>query len=445
MRLAFLPYQGAPLLLSRGENFLINSQQPAVMPITVANRIIMSLGRKEVTRSNVVWLAAFLFGASFTVHAAPGVEATVAANPQSGQVQTADLEYQEVNYSFVNWTVPVVAQSVPFRKEPAFGSGNIVRGTLQFGDSTNSSVAFAWNPAAGKLYLDLNRNLDLTDDPAGVFVCPAKSGQTFSGIRLPVKTVAGNRETLMDLNLNNYGSRPGCTVAVHSFWQGKVMLQSVECQMGVVEQSFSHSGLVPDGYLLLRRWAARNEPFSTDSGSFVAFPFPRKLFYQNQACRLDCTNEPPGNQARLKLQFTGEQPALGELKINGHFIQRAILQGGPYVVVLDQPETVVKVPVGKYNRPEVWLKQGDTVAYRPVQPDQRITVDGNKPGLLTAGGPLTNSVSISRHGKSLRFNYQLLGAGGEVYQLARVDRSKPPEFAVYKGDRKIASGKFAYG
>jgi hypothetical protein len=54
-------------------------------------------------------------------------------------------------------------------------------------------------------------------------------------------------------------------------------------------------------------------------------------------------------------------------------------------------------------------------------------------------------VSISRHGKSLRFNYQLLGAGGEVYQLARVDRSQPPEFAVYRGDRQIASGKFEFG
>ena len=430
---------------------MINSQQPVVMPITVARQMFMSSGLTKAARYGAVLWVALLLGAGFTVNATPDVEPTGAATSPSGQIQTAFLEYTEVPYSFINWGCRVVVRSTPFPKEPAFGSGKIIRGALQFGDSTNNSIAFAWNPAAGRLYLDLNHNLDLTDDTAGVFVCPEKGSfryQTFSGIRLPVKTAAGNRETLMDLNLNNYGSRPGGTVAVHSFWQGKVTLQSVECQVGVVEQPFSHSGLVPDGYLLLRRWAARSEPFSTDSGSFVAFPYPRKLFYQNQACWLDCTNELSGNNARLKLQFTGEQPALGELKINGHFIQRAILPGGPYQVVLDQPETVVKVPVGKYNRPEVWLKQGDTVAYRPtysVRPDQGITVDGNKPGLLTAGGPLTNSVSISRHGKSLRFNYQLLGAGGEVYQLARVDRSQPPEFAVYRGDRKIASGKFEFG
>ena len=410
--------------------------------------MFMSSGLTKAARYGAVLWVALLFGAGFTVNATPDVETTAAATSPAGQIQTTLLEYTEGPYSFINWGCRVVVRSTPFPKEPAFGSGKIIRGALQFDDSTSNSVAFAWNPAAGKLYLDLNHNLDLTDDPAGVFVSPAKGYQTFSGIRLPVKTAAGNRETLMDLNLNNYGSRPGGTVAVHSFWQGKVTLQGVEYQVGVVENPFSRSGPAPDGYLLLRRWAARNEPFSTDAGSFVAFPFPRKLFYQNQACRLDCTNELSGNNVRLKLQFTGEQPALGELKINGHFIERAILQGGPYLVVLDQPETVVKVPVGKYNRPEVWLKQGDTVAYHStysVRPDQGITIDRNKPGVLAAGGPLTNSVSLSRHGKSLRFNYQLLGAGGEVYQLARVDRSQPPEFAVYKGDRKIASGKFEFG
>ncbi|MGB8370824.1 MAG: hypothetical protein ACLPYZ_07450 [Limisphaerales bacterium] len=412
----------------------------------------MSSGLTKAARYGAVLWVAFLFGASFKVNAAPGVEATAAANPQSGQVQTVHLDYVEVGYSFINRGLPLVTRSTPFAKEPAFAGSKVVRGTFQPGGSASNAIAFAWDRAAGKLYLDLNRNLDLTDDPDGVFGCLEKnySGhyQTFANVRLPFKTPSGNREMLVDLNLNDYGSRPGCTAAVHSFWQGKVTLQGVECQVGVVENPFSRSDPAPDGYLLLRRWAARNEPFSTDAGSFVAFPFPRKLFYQNQACRLDCTNELSGNNARLKLQFTGEQPVLGELKINGHFIERAILQGGPYLVVLDQPETVVKVPVGKYNRPEVWLKQGDTVAYYStysVRPDQGITIDGNKPGLLAAGGPLTNSVSLSRHGKSLRFNYQLLGAGGEVYQLARVDRSQPPEFAVYKGDRKIASGKFEFG
>lgn len=412
----------------------------------------MSSGLTKAARYGAVLWVVLLFGAGFMVNAASGLEATAAANPQSGQVQTVYLEYGEVGYSFINWGLPLVTRSTPFTKEPVFAGSKVVRGTFQPSGSASNSIAFAWDSAAGKLYLDLNRNLDLTDDPAGVFGCREKNHsryyQTFTNVHLPFKTLSGDRELLADLNLYNYGSRPNCTAAVRSFWQGKVILQGADWQVGIVETSFDKSDPRDGDYMLLRPWAERNEPFNTDPDSSAAFPFSRKLFVQNQAWQLDCTNESRGVSSKLKLQFTGQQPLLGELKINGHFIERAILQGGPYLVVLDQPETVVKVPVGKYNRPEVWLKQGDTVAYYStysVRPDQGITIDGNKPGVLAAGGPLTNSVSLSRHGKSLRFNYQLLGAGGEVYQLARVDRSQPPEFAVYKGDRKIASGKFEFG
>lgn len=422
------------------------------MPTTVANRITMSSALKEITRSNAVWLAAFLFGASFTVNAAPGVEATAAANPQSGQVQTVYLEYGEVGYSFINRGIPFVTRSTPFAKEPAFAGGKVVRGTFQPGGSASNSIAFAWDRAAGKLYLDLNRNLDLTDDPAGVFVCPAKnrsrSYQTFANVRLPFKTPSGNREMLADLNLNDYGSRINCTAAVRSFWQGKVTLQGADWQVGIVENSFDKFDSPAGGHLLLRPWAERNKSFNTYPGSLDAFPFSRKLFVQNQAWQLDCTNEPQGDGSKLRLQFTGQQPVLGELKITGDFVRRVILQGEPYLVIVDQPEPVVKIPVGRYHQRGVWLKIGDAEAYRDsgsLRPDKWITVDGKKPAVLAAGGPLTNSVSLSRHGKSLRFNYQLLGAGGEAYQLARMDRSQPPEFAVYKSDKKIASGKFAYG
>jgi hypothetical protein len=422
------------------------------MSITATKWTTMSSALKEITRSGVVLLAAFLFGASFTVNAAPGVEATVATNPQSGQVQTVYLEYSEVGYSFINQGLPLVTRSTPFVKEPAFAGSKVVRGTFQPGGSASNSIAFIWDRAAGKLYLDLNRNLDLTDDPAGVFGCREKNYsryyQTFTNVHLPFKTLSGNRELLADLNLYNYGSRPDCTAAVRSFWQGKVILQGADWQVGIVETSFDKSDPRDGGYMLLRPWAERNKPFNTYPGSSDAFPFSRKLFVQNQAYQLDCTNGSQGDGLKLRLQFTGQQLVLGELKITGDFVRRIILQGEPYLVIVDQPEPVVKIPVGRYHQPGVWLKKGDAEAYRdsgPMRSEKWITVDEKKPVVLAAGGPLTNSVSLSRHGKYLRLNYQLLGVDGELYQRTLADRSHPPEFAVYKGDRKIASGKFEFG
>jgi hypothetical protein len=73
-----------------------------------------------------------------------------------------------------------------------------------------------------------------------------------------------------------------------------------------------------------------------------------------------------------------------------------------------------------------------------------MTINEGKSAVLTAGGPLTNSVSINRQGRKLSLNYQLVGAGG-AYQMVGQDRSHPPEFAVYQGDKKVSSGKFEFG
>jgi len=40
-------------------------------------------------------------------------------------------------------------------------------------------------------------------------------------------------------------------------------------------------------------------------------------------------------------------------------------------------------------------------------------------------------------------NYELLGVGGEQYTGG--NRSEPPTFTVYRGDKEVASDKFEFG
>ena len=58
---------------------------------------------------------------------------------------------------------------VNFEKEPDFSKRNIVRGLIPLGSDKKNYVGFAWDRATKKLYIDLNRNKDLTDDPNGIF------------------------------------------------------------------------------------------------------------------------------------------------------------------------------------------------------------------------------------------------------------------------------------
>ena len=60
--------------------------------------------------------------------------------------------------------------NTPFLKEPELSKQGVFRSVLRFGKKdTNNAIALIWDQPKSKLYLDLNRNLDLTDDPAGVF------------------------------------------------------------------------------------------------------------------------------------------------------------------------------------------------------------------------------------------------------------------------------------
>ncbi|HXR04222.1 MAG TPA: hypothetical protein VN836_05895 [Verrucomicrobiae bacterium] len=322
---------------------------------------------------------------------------------------------------------------------------------MNFGGDSSNAIAFVWQRDSEKLYLDLNRNQDLTDDPAGVFLARTArpvNYQTFPNIHLLFNTASGKCPVLADINFWDYGSQPNCSLAIRSFWQGKVTLQGRDCQVGVVQNDLSQRGSFENSQLLLRPWEKRNQPFNVYDGSLATFPFSRNLFVDGHAYQLAWIGESPNGEVKPALQFTEQSVALGNLKITGRFIQRLVLPGGPYLVVLDQPAVSVQVPTGSYNQPDIRLEQNGTEAYcNSTQPQVggRISVAGQTPVVLSVGGPLTNSVTATRHGPDLRLDYRLVGAGGKIYQLANQNRSQPPEFAIYKGGRKITSGKFEFG
>ena len=359
----------------------------------------------------------------------------------------AELTYSEKSFSFVNWGLPIASQPKPFASEPPLGTDKVSRGKFETGGT--NSVAFVWNRTAGKLYVDLNGDLNLTNDADGTYTSPSGmrgSYQSFANVRLPVKTTTGTQQTVGDINLSIYGSNPNGSFALRSLWNGKLSLQGQEWEVGVMEDNFRRGGTTAVGQMLLRPWAKRDKPFSSFDGSLQTVPFSSKLFLSGHAYRVAVTNTPAGGSRRL--QLTEEHPTLGEAKITGKFIQRLTLAGGPYQVVLDQPEGVVRLPVGSYSEAKVRLQAGELGAYESADQarnDRKITISEKTPAVLEMGGPLTNSVSVTRRGSSLNLSYQLVGAGGRTYTSSSVDRTKPPEFVAFSGGRNVGSGKFEFG
>jgi hypothetical protein len=139
-----------------------------------------------------------------------------------------------------------------------------------------------------------------------------------------------------------------------------------------------------------------------------------------------------------------QEQALGELRIEGKYIERLILcRKDGRTEQFNEPNETIKLTVGKYRLQYVSLKGGYTGNSLNTSTYDWMTIAENKPAVLKAGAPLKQILQVKRRGRTLIINYKLLGVGGEAY--INGDTSNPPGLTVYKGDKEIATGRFAYG
>lgn len=384
----------------------------------------------------------------------PG-EASAAA-PESASLvstQTVVLSYQETRSSVAYWSCKVKLRQTPFPREPEVSATETHRGTLTVGEGAEG-ISFLWDRNAGRLYFDLNRNEDLTDDTNGVYTCPSMTGrgsryQMFHEVRLSLPTAAGSFPLFMDLNMIAYGP-VRATAVVRSFFGGKLTVQDKDWQIGIVGCPGAKRDWDRSTELLLRPWEERERPLVVGSEKLEMFDFSPRLFFQGRAWRLEGEFDLQAAPPCYRLRLTEQPVTLGEVRFSGRFIRRVVLRGGDWTAVVDEPGETARVPVGAYDTVLARLRQGNADAYLedrgPMRgPMWQTVVRADQPATLAVGGPLTNSATVRQRGQMLVLDYRLLGAGGHSYRLLRTPNDKPPRFAVYRGNRKIASGNFEYG
>jgi hypothetical protein len=396
----------------------------------------------------VAWLPCVV--AQSLLMAEPVVELAASAGETGGAVSSVvQLEYREVPYTLHHSGLVLDPCDTPFDREPLLERGQPVRGRLQ-GADLELSIPFLWDRGGGRLHLDLNRNGDLTDDPNGVFASGDRhSYQVFKGVSLPVK--GGSARTILtDLGFHQFHRTTYCTVNVRAYWSGQIRLQDSEWEIGVVEHPLRQNSRARS-HLLLRPWQDRDARFSASTTAADVLPWPDQLFLDGQAWEITRKDQEVIGICQTELRLTPQSPQLGELRIEGEFIEQLGFESASWPVLLRQPASAVQMPIGRYPRPRVLLASQGVQASRQAsqmpQPDlpEFFEVPETGAAALKVGGPLTNTVRVTRHGRSLFLHYELVGAAGETYQLVEQARLQSPRFAVYRGDKEIASGAFEYG
>lgn len=150
--------------------------------------------------------------------------------------------------------------------------------------------------------------------------------------------------------------------------------------------------------------------------------------------------------ACLSAAGAAETPDLASLQIEGQGIKQLILkdQRGR-TRTFDSPGPTVTLPPGEYTVHTIRL-EGDHYAQSHLIPAElQVTANPNAPATLKIGAPLRHVVKVERQGPTMVLKYELIGQGGEPYVMSRNRPEQRPAFAIYRGDRKVASGDFEFG
>lgn len=417
-----------------------------------------------------------------------GAQAESSSAP-SGAI--AHLKYREVDFAPLATEISILP-GASFRKEPAFSGHNVFRGFFHLGTDTNQFVPFAWDAEQRRLYVDTNRNLDLTDDASGGYLAADKGLELFRSVRLEFPSTQGVLRVLVDAHVfwqsGGPGDKPRVFLYVRSLWEGDVELNGQKWYLAVVHGLNGRLGSAAtlrqvSDRMVLRPWDRRQEPdlwwhatlekiHSLDHVKMVTFPYrwagnaevydafnlPENLFVQGRAYHLDYQAEGSGDLANLTVAFHPVQPALGRLQVNGEYLQRVVLDGrtlpGGFTAILDPglrdrsspaPGTEVQVPVGCYPRQIVLLQREGYTNVAVGLATNPIVITETNTDVFTAGGPLNNSVRVEPRNGRVYLDYQLTNAADIFFHLVRQKEKEPPRFEMRQGNTLMAQGTFEFG
>jgi hypothetical protein len=354
-----------------------------------------------------------------------------------------NLQHKQRNFYF-NISCHSI-NKVNFEKEPDFGQRNMVRGLIPFGSNKKNYVGFAWDRANNTLYIDLNRNRDLTDDPNGIFTSKQSSSfQYFRDIQLSLQKGALILPYTIEMRMYSYGrNQTSCSATIHSGYSAEIELDGRRWHVGIVDNM--NGNISPGDHFFLSP-LDRDFPAGRNSQELRV---PRSIFLDSHNYDVSFEFQQGTKTPTLQLRLKESKKPMGKINIEGEHIARLVLESGSSTVLLHYPEQNVSIPVGDYHCSSVYLYCKDAGLFNPQRvfgtKKESISVTEDGSATIKAGGPLKNIVEIQRSGTSLNLNYKLIGIDNKSYTRLSGSRDKPPIFTIYKGEKEITSDKFEYG
>jgi hypothetical protein len=350
-----------------------------------------------------------------------------------------DLEYESRGRA-LNLNLNHLFGRADFEKEPDFGGRKVVRGLIPAGAEEKDYIGYACDLKKGKLYLDLNRNRDLTDDPNCVFTTdrPGRNGY-FEKVRFSVKS--GSLEVPYVAQISFHGSSYA-NMTIRSGFSSEIEVGGRKWKIEVVDNMDGKIGdrdyfvldCVREGVVGLLR-------------SLGNLPIRENIFFGGRFYKTDFEFKVKEGKLVLQMRLDELQAPLGKVKIESKFVKCLVVNNDTTQVILDSPAGESVVPLGNFNYEHLVIEGEKSEKFKVTNfhGGNEFSVNSDEPTIIKAGGALINSVSVQRNGSVLTFGYKLVDAIGNEYGSLQGSRDNPPGFVVYKGDKQVGSGTFEYG
>lgn len=370
---------------------------------------------------------------------ATGVGLLLAPGPLFGATFILD---SQTNGPSADFQLPLGESEIRFKKEPAYVGSQVVRSQFFVAPDRQDYIGFACDFEGNKIYLDLNRNLDLTDDPDGIRESdPESGGQEFLNVALPVEQGGRRREIAVDLEI--YGESRGWYTIRSSWGSDAVDIGGKAYRVAVVDDGDGH--FTPDDSLFIEPIGDEFEEVG-DETKRVELRVPAALVLDGQTYALAYALSDDGKSMELSV-VPGEEKRV-DVALTGKGLERLVLQKDGCAALFFAPGSIISLPAGRY-RAEAWVQMGEedqTSLWRSRSVSLNVR-EGKNQEPWAIGGPIVGKLTYKMAGSCLTFNQAATGGDDETYSLVRA--SEPtlgkPKLRVMHEGAVIHVGEFEYG
>ena len=280
--------------------------------------------------------------------------ASTQSSPSPGaQESTVVLSYKEVVFTPLEIEFEISSESVQFTKMPEKSLLEPVTGLFPVGSDEEEYIPFAWFKLQQRLYFDLNRNYDLSDDPGGMFTGERDGfNQRFSNIKLEIARDESSLPYLIDLSMNDSSNIPTCTVSMHSLFHTQIPIAGKMWDFAVCDNLDGEINIslntANSDCLVLRPVDPEGKPFgSCTTAHMDILNCPASLYLNNCAFALSYGFDTASDPVSLNIKVRPYLCETGTIQLSGDPVGFLILEGD-HTIIIDRPAEEVRVPAGEY-------------------------------------------------------------------------------------------------